>query len=176
MYTQYNRKHVMEAVNKYLSIANELRDSGRYEWDNMRHYGKRKRLWVEDCYKDLSIFDAFKDSVSVSDLKSMKAFLETAGALGYNGYVCFKVGASGCANGMWAYKEESADGFSPDGEFLYRSFTPDYTSWDARLCDGRFAKDFCNDKTYKNMSINDVMKAIILSNAEMLESRPSGSK
>ena len=49
----------------------------------------------------------------------------------YDGYVCFRVGASGCANGMWAHKEEGKvdgqDVYSPDGDAIYRSFSPDYT-------------------------------------------------
>ncbi len=52
--------------------------------------------------------------------------------LGYTGYVCFKVGASGYANGMWAHKTEMTDGYSPSGEAIYRSFTPDYTYYSFR--------------------------------------------
>jgi hypothetical protein len=66
-------------------------------------------------------------------MKQMRAFLREAIKLGYTGYVCFKVGASGCANGMWAHKEEGKvegkDVYSPDGDAIYRSFTPDYTYW-----------------------------------------------
>ena len=53
--------------------------------------------------------------------------------LGYTGYVCFKVGVAGCANGMWANKLPTTDGYSPKCEFLYRSFTTNYTYWD--ICD-----------------------------------------
>ena len=60
-------------------------------------------------------------------MKQMRTFIKEVIKLGYTGYVCFKVGASGCANGMWAYKVESTDGYSPRGEAIYRSFTPDYT-------------------------------------------------
>jgi hypothetical protein len=39
---------------------------------------------------------------------------------------------------MWAHKEETKNGYSPDGDFIYRSFTPDYTNWEAKI----------NGKTY----------------------------
>ena len=61
----------------------------------------------------LSIFDWWVDTISQTKLQDMKKFLQEAIKLGYTGYACFKVGATGCANGMWAYKEESEDGFSP---------------------------------------------------------------
>ena len=53
----------------------------------------------------------------------MRTFLTQAISLGFDKYCCFKVGASGCANGMWAYKEKNG----VDEDCLYRSFSPDYT-------------------------------------------------
>lgn len=88
---------------------------------------------IRQVYDDLSIFDWWPERLTVNHMKQMRTFLKEAIKLGYNGYVCFKVGASGCANGMWAHKEESTDGYSPDGDFLYRSFTPDYTNWQAKI-------------------------------------------
>ena len=86
---------------------------------------------IRDVYDDLSIFDWWPERLTQTHLKQMRTFLREAIKLGYTGYVCFKVGASGCANGMWAYKAEGRvkDGYvySPDGDALYRSFTPDYT-------------------------------------------------
>ena len=71
--------------------------------------------------------------MTITHMKQMRTFLKEAIKLGYDGYVCFKVGASGCANGMWAHKEEGRvvgqDVYSPDGDAIYRSFTPDYTHW-----------------------------------------------
>lgn len=93
---------------------------------------------IDVVYDDLSIFDWWPERLTVSHMKQMRTFLKEAIKLGYKGYVCFKVGASGCANGMWAYKEETKTGYSPDGDFLYRSFTPDYTNWQAKI----------NDQTY----------------------------
>jgi hypothetical protein len=80
------------------------------------------------CY-DLSIFDWWVERLSVTNMKKMRVFLKEAIKLGYKGYVCFKVGASHCANGMWAHRKESENGYSPDGDCLYRSFTPDYNYW-----------------------------------------------
>lgn len=89
---------------------------------------------IRDVYGDLEIFDWWPDKLTTARQREMRAFLKLAIELGYTGYVCFKVGASGCANGMWAHKSESEDGYSPKGECLYRSFTPDYVHY-----------DFCND-------------------------------
>ena len=88
---------------------------------------------IDVVYDDLSIFDWWPEKLTVSHMKQMRTFLKEAIKLGFDGYVCFKVGASGCANGMWAHKEETKDGYSPDGDFLYRSFTPDYTNWQAKI-------------------------------------------
>lgn len=95
-----------------------------------------KAVTIRECYRDLNIFDWWTDNLSVARQKEMERFLKLAIELGYTGYVCFKVGASGCANGMWAHKEESTTGYSPEGEVLYRSFTYDYTCYDAQLADG----------------------------------------
>ena len=82
---------------------------------------------IRDVYDDLSIFDWWPERLTVSHMKQMRTFLKEAIKLGYTGYVCFKVGASGCANGMWACVNPTTTGCSPDGDTLYRSFTPDYT-------------------------------------------------
>ena len=88
---------------------------------------------IDVVYDDLSIFDWWPEKLTITHMKQMRTFLKEAIKLGFTGYVCFKVGASGCANGMWAHKEETKDGYSPDGDFLYRSFTPDYTNWQAKI-------------------------------------------
>ena len=114
---------------------------GKYENKNAQPVLERLERMIErGCsmpirlvYDELSIFDWFKERLSVSQMKQMRGFLKEAIKLGYTGYVCFKVGAHCCANGMWAAKAESTDGHSPDGETLYRSFTPDYTYYAA--CD-----------------------------------------
>lgn len=101
----------------------------------------RNKYRMEDVCKELSIFDWWVDYLSQNRLKQMRAFLKKAISLGYRGYVCFKVGAAGCANGMWAHKESSTNGYSPDGECLYRSFTPSYVSWDAKLADNSWVSN-----------------------------------
>ena len=78
---------------------------------------------IRQVYDDLSIFDWWPERLTITHMKQMRTFLKEAIKLGYDGYVCFKVGASGCANGMWAYKEKNGI----DGDCLYRSFSPDYT-------------------------------------------------
>jgi len=88
---------------------------------------------ISDVYDDLSIFDWWPERLTITHMKQMRTFLKAAIKLGYKGYVCFKVGAHMCANGMWASKAESTNGYSPKGETIYRSFTPDYTYYAA--CD-----------------------------------------
>jgi len=107
---------------KYCTASSVLEKLEQYIKDG---YCRR----VDDVYSELSIFDWWIYTLSVSNMKKMRIFLKEAIRLGFDGYVCFKLGASGCANGMWAYKEESTDGYSPDGDFIYRSFSPDYTYW-----------------------------------------------
>ena len=92
---------------------------------------------MDAVYSELSIFDWWKDTLSKSQLKKMAKFLKEAIKLGFTGYVCFKVGATGCSNGMWAHKELSTDGYSPkEGACLYHSFTPDYNEYEVNLGDG----------------------------------------
>ena len=87
----------------------------------------------------------------------MRTFLKEAIKLGYKGYVCFKVGASGCANGMWAYKAETTNGYSPDGDAIYRSFTPDYTYWS--FCkDGKW---FPEDGEYDSLKTKKMLEQAI---------------
>jgi hypothetical protein len=105
---------------------------------------------IDVVYDELSIFDWWKDKLSISQMKQMRTFLKEAIKLGYTGYVCFKVGASGCANGMWAYKEPTTTGYSPDCDAIYRSFTPDYTYW-SFIKDGRWFPDGTTPGTYNSL-------------------------
>ena len=97
-----------------------------------------KRLRIQDVYNELSIFDWWPEYLTRSKLKEMRQFLKEAIKLGYEGYVCFKVGATGCANGMWAHTElETDDGCAPqDCPTLFRSFTPAYLYWDVTDVEG----------------------------------------
>lgn len=113
-----------------------------------------KSYRIRDVYDELSIFDWWNERLSKTQLLDMQRFLREAIKLGYTGYVCFKVGATGCANGMWAHKQESENGYSPDGEFLYKSFTPDYNCWSVQAADGEIypSRDQWNScKTIKQL-------------------------
>ena len=91
-----------------------------------------RRFRIDDVYKELSIFDWWPKYLSKSQLWDMRQFLKEAIKLGYEGYVCFKVGATGCANGMWAHLDlETNEVYSPSAcPVLFRSFTPAYCYWD----------------------------------------------
>lgn len=112
-YTQYNAQNVLNNLETLIE--------------------RNMSLPIRLIYSKLSIFDWWNDNISVAQMKQMRTFLKAAIERGFTGYVCFKVGASGCANGMWAYKVATTDGYSPDGDVLYRSFTPDYTYWQINL-------------------------------------------
>ena len=88
---------------------------------------------IREVCDDLSIFDWWPDEIGATGLKAMRSFIKNAIRLGFDGYVCFKVGAKGCASGMWAYKKESQNGYSPDGPCIYRSFYSTGNYYDA--CD-----------------------------------------
>ena len=118
------------------------------ENQNGRRYGYRPCYRIASVCDELNIFDWWNENLSKSQLQDMKKFLKEAIKLGYTGYVCFKVGATGCANGMWAYKEESTTGHSPDGETLYKSFTPAYNEWSFKNADGEWTHEI---KTIKEL-------------------------
>ena len=108
-YSYHNAKEVLEAVEFYIESGDKFR--------------------IRDVYDELSIFDWWPEYLTQAKLKDMRKFLKFAIKHGYTGYVCFKVGATGCANGMWAYKKESTDGYSPKCGCIYKSFTPEYNYW-----------------------------------------------
>lgn len=133
-----NAKEVLGKVNEMIFEGEEYADN---------HMGLKRRWRIYNICGELSIFDWWNDYLSVSQLKQMRKFLETAILMGYTGYVCFKVGAKYCANGMWAYKEESTTGYSPDGECLYHSFVSGANDWDVKFADGSWlheADERCN--------------------------------
>lgn len=100
----------------------------------------QSRFLIRSVCDDLSIFDWWPEYLSKSRLQEMRQFLKEAIKLGYTGYVCFKVGATGCANGMWAHTElETDEGCSPSHcPTLFRSFTPAYRYWDVTDKDGNW--------------------------------------
>ena len=86
---------------------------------------------IDEIFDEVGIFDWWGSTLSMSQLKQMKNFLTTAHKLGFDGYVCFKVGATGCSHGMWAHKEESTTGYSPEtGDVLFHSFRCGDCYWD----------------------------------------------
>lgn len=99
---------------------------------------ENRAFLIKDVCEELSIFDWWSEKLSRNRLNAMRNFLKEAIKLGYTGYVCFKVGAAGCADGMWAAVNESEDGYSPKGPTLYRSFTPSYLYWDVTDKDGNW--------------------------------------
>lgn len=108
------------------------------EAEDKKAKGFRPRFRIADVCEQLSIFDWWNDYLSISQMKQMQKFLDTADILGYSGYVCFQVGAAGCAHGMWAHKQESENGYFPDGEVLYHSFRSGDNYWDCLLPDGQW--------------------------------------
>lgn len=130
-------KTVLVEINKLLEKAEDYKKKG---------FGN-KRFFIYDVCGELSIFDWWNDYLSTSQLKKMKDFLEKSIQLGFEGYVCFKVGAAGCAHGMWAHKELSTTGYSPDGDCLFHSFRNGDNYWDGKL-NGEWLSDKC--KTEEN--------------------------
>lgn len=119
-----------------------------------------KSYRIDDVYDELSIFDWWNERLSKTQLLDMQRFLREAIKLGYTGYVCFKVGATGCANGMWAHKQESEDGYSPKGEVLYKSFTPSYNYWSVQDKDGIWYPD-CTDDQFDSCKTIKQLEAMV---------------
>lgn len=127
--TRLNAKQVLENITKAIEELKEASKKASWELDYER-YSRRgytrkatTSFKIDAIFEELSIFDWFNEGLSLSQLEKMRAFVTTAIKLGFKGYVCFKVGAAGCAHGMWAHTEESTDGYSPkEGDVLYHSF------------------------------------------------------
>ena len=117
---------------------------------------------IRQVYDDLSIFDWWPERLTITHMKQMRTFLKEAIKLGYTGYVCFKVGASGCANGMWAAKEPTTDGYSPKCDTLYRSFTPDYTYY-AVSKDGKWFPEGDTRGTYDSLKTTKQLETFLAS-------------
>ena len=125
-FEQYNAENVLKAVNKCIAELEEVCKDDSFDYDHKRFVRKgwsgKKVFRMNAVYNELSIFDWWNEELSMNQLKQMKYFIEQAIKAGFTGYVCFKVGAKGCANGMWAHNEESTNGYSPKGDVLYHSF------------------------------------------------------
>lgn len=131
-----NAVKVLKNINKAIL---ELQQAGRgnynYERYSYRGYGNNEKVLfkIDSVFEELSIFDWWNETLSMSQLKQMRKFVETAISLGFTGYVCFKVGAKHCSHGMWAYKNESTNGYSPDGDTLFHSFRAGDNYYDMEL-------------------------------------------
>lgn len=130
----------MNAKEVLANVVAMIAEGEAYNAENKR-WRLKMRWRIYDVCDRLSIFDWWNGYLSVSQLKQMRKFLETAITMGYTGYVCFKVGAAGCSHGMWAHKQESEDGYSPDGECLHHSFRSGDNYWDVQLPNGRWLGD-----------------------------------
>ena len=173
-YTKYNAQAVLAQVNNYIQI---LENKMEYGYDYVapsgatvkfshRGYDGHKgwSLQISSVYKDLSIFDWWNNTLSMSQLKQMKAFLERAIMLGFNGYACFKVGAVGCSHGMWAHKKESTDGYSPDGDVLHHSFRNGDNYFDMNI-DGKWMNKLLpnreeNEYKFTLAEVKQVLKGV----------------
>lgn len=127
-----------EALTNVNILISDLEDAINNNWCDFKRmtyvgWSGKKAYRIGKIYGEVGIFDWWNENLSLSQLKQMKSFLTTAIKLGYTGYVCFKVGASGCSHGMWAHKKESTTGYSPDGACLFHSFRSGDNYWDA--CD-----------------------------------------
>lgn len=155
-----NASEVLANIEAKLKEAEEYKEENK----NRSWMPKNKRWRIREVYKELSIFDWWNDYLSVSQLKQMKSFIKQGMKRGFNGYVCFKVGAKYCANGMWIHKNESEDGYSPSGECLYHSFVSGENYWDT--CDEneiwmgthekyRFTLDEVDEELARRKAIHD---------------------
>ena len=108
------------------------------------------KVRIEKVYDRMGTFDWWNDYLSLSQLKQMRSFCKTAIKYGYTGYVCFKVGAAGCAHGMWANKRESTDGHSPDGAKLFHSFRSGDNYWCVKDDNEHWLKKECAGDSYES--------------------------
>lgn len=144
-----NRFEVLENVEKLIQEGEAFKSQRGYA----------KKWLIRDVCDELSIFDWWNEYLSMSQLKQMKSFLVLAGKYGYNGYVCFKVGAKGCANGMWAHKAESTNGYSPDGEAIYHSFVSGSNYYDVCHADGRWESETADHYDLTLKELKQVLEA-----------------
>jgi len=135
---------------------------------NIMIEGNISSYQIRSIYKNLSIFDWYTERLTKAHLKKMRTFLKEAIALGYNGHVSFKVGDYGCANGMWAHTEESRDGQSPKGDFLYRSFAPDCNYWRANIGGVYYPSDEHFDECKTVKQLKNLIESEIIEKAKKI--------
>lgn len=128
------------------------------DYSRITRKGSSLGFKISAIYNECGIFDWFTDALSEAQLKQMRTFLKQAINLGFDGYVCFKVGAKYCAHGMWAHKNESTTGYSPDGDVLYHSFRSDENYYDVKL-DDIWLHDVSN-KDFGKIKLADIKEAL----------------
>ena len=163
-YSHLNAEAVLDQVEDYIRALEQAQDTHQLIGEAMhwKGYGWKPVYKISGVCNGLSIFDWWNEDLSISQLKKMEEFLHKAIELGYTGYVCFKVGAAGCSHGMWASKVESTDGYSPDGETLFRGFrNGDYNSWDACLADGTWLHEIVTETdTFTLKQVKNMLKGV----------------
>ena len=161
-----NAKQVLANVASCIAELEEVSktySNPNYDRFARKGYSSAKVFKIRAVCEELSIFDWWNDNLSMSQLKQMEKFVKTAIELGFDGYVCFKVGAAGCSHGMWAYKEESTTGYAPDGDTLFHSFLSGENYWNLNL-DKTWLSDKYPDRGYK-FTLKDVKAEVKLANA-----------
>lgn len=150
----------MNAKECLVNVENLIKEleSTEIDFSRIKWHRRKKAFDLFAVYDECGIFDWFDNYLSMNHLKQMKTFLRQAMKLGFNGYVCFKVGSSGCAHGMWAHKNESTTGYSPDGDVLYHSFRSDVNYYDAKICDKWLHKVI--DKDFNKIKLADIKEFI----------------
>ena len=148
-YKECNAENVLVAVNQYIKELEDYKDT--------YNGNRREFIPIDKVYKKLSIFDWWVNSLSLTQLRNMRDFLEASIELGFKGYVCFKVGAKGCSHGMWSHREESTDGSSPDGDCLYHSFRSGDNYWDGCI-NGMWLHKKYPDK--EEFSLRDIRREV----------------
>lgn len=138
-YSHHNAQEVLNNVEKRIADGRKLR--------------------ISSVCEELSIFDWWHEFLSVSQLKQMRSFLNQSIKLGFTGYVCFKVGAAGCGHGMWSHKEESTDGYSPNGDCLYHSFRSGDNYWGGKI-GGVWTENLIKGKEIYEIKLAD-LKAVM---------------
>ena len=138
MNKRLNAAQVLENINKAIAELGAVQGISSFPNPDRRMvwkgYSSNDKVFkMRAVCDELSIFDWWKDTLSMSQLKQMKSFVETAIKLGFTSYVCFLVGAKGFSHGMWAYTKERLNYSSYTGDILFHSFRSCDNYWDAKL-------------------------------------------
>lgn len=166
-YSNKNAAAVLSQVQAHIAELEAVKAEWYYNLDT-RRFARRgwgehetKQFKISAVFEELSIFDWWNETLSMGQLKQMETFLKQAIKLGFEGYVCFKVGAAGCSHGMWAHKKETTTGYSPDGDVLFHSFRSGDNYFDMEL-DGKWMRDILpgRDENEYKFTLTEVKQAM----------------